>query len=326
MMRKLIQEERGNILALTALAMVCLIGFASLSIDVGIMLAARNQLQAAADAAALSGAMGLLDTQTECTARAIATASRNTCMSQPVVINSDNVTFPQPNQVMVQANRSVNLNFAGIIGLQTASVSATAVAVVGTLSSAKGLKPWGIPDIYEPGDRATIKAGELGAPSTNSSFFYPVDFPPVNRGTPEPGASNYEENIINGSDSEIGIGDILQVEPGNQVGPTHQGVSVLIGKDPGAYWDPSLGEYGGVANSNAGPDGSSASPRVVVIPMYDPDLPPDSGRNTISVTRLGVFFIDTFQGRDLKGYFMEGWAQGSLGGGNSMLKGVKLVL
>jgi hypothetical protein len=324
-MRKLIYDERGNILALTALAMVCLIGFASLSIDVGIMLAARNQLQAAADAAALSGAMELFDSQTECTARAIATAGRNICLNQPVVISSDNVTFPQVNQVMVQASHTVNLNFAGIMGLQTANVSAAAVAVVGSISSAKGLKPWGIPDLYKPGERATIKAGELGAPSTNSSFFYPVDFPPVNQGTPETGADKYKENIIEGSDSEIGINDILQVEPGNQVGPTHQGVTILIGTDPDAYWDPAFGEYGGVVNSNAGPDGSSASARVVVIPMYDPNEPPDSGRNTITITRLGVFFIDSFQGRDLKGYFMEAWAQGSLGGGNSMLKGVKLV-
>ena len=74
-MLKIIREERGNILAFTALAMVCLIGFAALSIDAGIMLAARNQLQAAADAAALSGAMGLFNNQTECTARAIDTAS-----------------------------------------------------------------------------------------------------------------------------------------------------------------------------------------------------------------------------------------------------------
>lgn len=325
-MKTFISEEKGNVVVFTAFSMVCLIGFAALSIDVGTLLTARNELQACTDAAALSGATGLLTNHTESTTRAIATAGRNACLNQPVILTSSNISFPQNNQVMVQALQSVNLNFTSVLGIGSANISAMAVAEVGTIIGTSGLKPWGVPDMnYQPGDVVSIKAGTLGAPGTNPSFFYPIDFPPVNRGTPESGASVYKSNIINGSDCYVGLSDIIQIEPGNMIGPTQQGVNGLISQDPGAYWDPTYGDQGGVVNSTAGPNGSSASPRVVIIPMYDPNQAPDSGRNTITVTRLGAFFVTGFQGKDLYGVFMEIWHHGTFGGGNSMLKGVKLV-
>jgi len=69
----------------------------------------------------------------------------------------------------------------------------------------------------------------------------------------------------------------------------------------------------------------ASSPRVVNIPLYDPLLPPDSGRNTIQVTGLASFFITGIHGGDVIGIFIEKITHGSFGNGNSLLKGVKLV-
>ena len=52
-------ERRGTILVLTAVLMVVLLGFVAMTVDVGFIELTRTQLQSAADAGALAGAMEL---------------------------------------------------------------------------------------------------------------------------------------------------------------------------------------------------------------------------------------------------------------------------
>ncbi|EUC19650.1 UNVERIFIED_ORG: putative Tad-like protein involved in Flp pilus assembly [Burkholderia sp. CF145] len=49
-------KQRGSVAVITAVSLVSLLGFAALAIDIGNLLVARNELQNAADAAALAGA------------------------------------------------------------------------------------------------------------------------------------------------------------------------------------------------------------------------------------------------------------------------------
>ncbi len=202
--------------------------------------------------------------------------------------------------------------------MPTADITATAIAAFGSLSGTGDLKPWAIPDLeFTLGVQVVLKAGALGAPGTEAGYFYPVDFPPQNQGTPIPGAQAYEENIINGSTMTIFIGDELLVEPGNMVGPTIQGINDIVALDPSAYW---AGDH--VAGSNF-PD--FTSPRICKIPFYDVNFPPDSGRNTVIVIRLGAFFLEGTQGRDVIGRFIRITTGGIWGPGPSDLMGVKLV-
>lgn len=53
------ENNRGQILVLVALSLIVLLGFAALAIDVGYFYHTKNQLQGAADAAALAGALAL---------------------------------------------------------------------------------------------------------------------------------------------------------------------------------------------------------------------------------------------------------------------------
>ncbi len=317
-MLKLLRGDSGNVLAITAAAMFSLLLFAALATDISYILTARNQMQSAVDAAALAGAAGLLNGESYATYMAIRYGLRNDCMRWPVIILPQDVTFPGINRIRVEAQRPLHTFFLHLVGMHTKIVSAEATAELGYVSGTTGLSPWAVPHYtYRAGDRVVIKAGELGAPATNPSFYYPVDYPPVNRGNPITGASEYEDNIKYGCDSYVEIGDVLAIEPGNMVGPTNQGVNYIINQDPNAYWD-------GQSVSGSAFSGFS-SPRIVKIPLYDPAYPPDSGRNTVRVTALAAFFIEGMQGKDLIGVFIQIITNGTPGGNWSLLRCVKLV-
>ncbi|MBN1894449.1 hypothetical protein JW906_08135 [bacterium] len=317
-MRRFSRHERGTLLVVGAVALFSMFGFASIAIDVGCIVTAKNQLQIAVDASALSGASGLIVDQDEAVSRAVATARRNTCIEKAVFVDPGHVEFPAADRIRVRANRSVPLFLAKLFGVQTAQISATAVAEIGTLVGTQGMRPWSVPDMHwMHGTAVVLKAGDKGAPGTNPSFYYPICFPPVNRGDPITGASIYEYHIVNGTDCTVSIGDEILVEPGNMVGPTRQGVDALIAMDPQAAWD------GTRVTGSLYPD--MTSPRIIKIPLYDPDLAPESGRNTIIVTGLASFFVTGMQGNNVIGIFLKKVTTGRFGYGNSLLKGVRLV-
>jgi hypothetical protein len=114
-------------------------------------------------------------------------------------------------------------------------------------------------------------------------------FPVVINPTEGPGGSNYRNNIATCDPTVIGPGTVLQVEPGNMVGPTAQGMRDLIALDPGARWNPN--KYGpGLGGVDGGCMASGAcalSPRLVAIPVFNPDtydLGRASGRIDITIT------------------------------------------
>ena len=85
--------ERGAVLIHVALAMTALCGFCAMAVDYGVLMAARSQAQAAADAGALAGATTLAFDDFEdifgtAEEAAIAVASANlVAQGAPVVVN-----------------------------------------------------------------------------------------------------------------------------------------------------------------------------------------------------------------------------------------------
>src|SRR5215831_2007675 len=63
MSMKILRDEKGQTLVLTALCGSVLLGFMALALDVGVLYHQRRALQTAADAAALAGALDYLYTQ-----------------------------------------------------------------------------------------------------------------------------------------------------------------------------------------------------------------------------------------------------------------------
>jgi hypothetical protein len=133
-------------------------------------------------------------------------------------------------------------------------------------------------------------------------------FQPVVLTPGENGGANYRDNIANCNDTVIGPGTVLTVEPGNMIGPTRQGMANLIAQDPGASWNQSLnGGLGGIQGGCTAAGTCARSPRLVAIPLYNPDVfnaGTPHGRTDITVIKILGFFMERMQGNDVVGRIM----------------------
>ena len=100
----------GNAIIFVTVAITTCIAFSVLTLDVGMILTTKIQLQNAADAAALAGASALiLGNQAEARSRAIAVASQNLAWQDgldQVVIGDLDVTFPSASRCRVRTHRT----------------------------------------------------------------------------------------------------------------------------------------------------------------------------------------------------------------------------
>ena len=168
----------------------------------------------------------------------------------------------------------------------------------------KGILLPGDVDSYGPGDGYTpdsvsLGGGDYGRLVTLKSggpndaiapgWYHPVVLTCV-------GGSCYEDDIGTCNTRVIGPGTVLDVEPGNMVGPTKHGMQDLIDLDPDAVWDPTLNDgRGGIDGGCMEAGTCDLSPRVVAIPVYDPDaydVGRASGRVEIHVTKVVGFFVN----------------------------------
>jgi Flp pilus assembly protein TadG len=83
--------------------------------------------------------------------------------------------------------------------------------------------------------------------------------------TGDTGGDDYRWNIANCNHTIYHWNDPLVQEPGDKEGPTIDGITELIAKDPGAYWDSNCNCVMGSSY------GDRQSPRIFPIPLFDPD-------------------------------------------------------
>lgn len=202
------------------------------------------------------------------------------------------------------------------------SFSAQAKIIYGQFCGTNCVKPWAPPDrwddadsdgLYDPGEfydpwitgyrypndvgtQITIKLRN----STNSpllGWYYPVDYPPINKGNPITGADQYREYIWGCEPYIIEPGDMVQLEAGNMVGPTNQGLDSLINMDPNATW-----VNGEVINS-----AFAVSPRIIKACLFDPTAgvkTDANGRKYLTVVKICILFIEGHSGADITVRFM----------------------
>jgi putative Flp pilus-assembly TadE/G-like protein len=251
----------------------------------------------------------------------------------------------QPNRVAVQVFRTVGRSnpvptlMGRLFGVDRVDVVAAATAEASAANAETCIKPFTIPDrwnekqtgAWDPDDTFDLYAAKnkplanpdeyiplkpYPDPNTNytgynvdrdrglqivlkannqskvsPSFYNPWALP--GRG----GASDYREDVANCNTSIIPIGALMTAEPGNMVGPTRQGLDELVDKDPNAVWDESCKC---VKNS-----AFRTSPRVVVIPVYDPvyyETGKQNGRNAdLKIANYLGFFIEAMTGNEVTG-------------------------
>jgi len=266
-----------------------------------------------------------------------------------LAIRDSDVTFPNTATVQAVVGRTtargnpVEMFLGRVLGWNTQDITAHSKAALFCSGGSNCLKPWSPPAKFTWNDTCDTNKkyynnGQLDAESTcemNSvevqgytnddvgtqillkfgdatsvvtpGHYQPVDYPAVNRGTPQTGADMYRTNIAGCSGSNntrVSINDQLEIEPGNMVGPTQQGLTDLIAQDPGATWNDSTKSIENSAFSNP-----MQSPRVALIPFYDPRFPQVSGRNMITVYQLGAVFIEAANGSgDVTGRFIKAMA------------------
>ena len=218
---------------------------------------------------------------------------------QPVTITAADVTFPSAKRVRVQTHRTVLTNnpvqlyFMRILDAShnnLGDMTASATAERTPIGATNCLKPWVIPDKWDDADGDSLwDPGELYDPITTgysvpedvgtviilkyntggstpkTGWYQPIKFGPVNRGGPDcNGADCYRTYISECEPYMVAIGDTMEFEMGNMIGPTRQGWSNLIDLDPNATFNSSTGTI----ENSAFP----ISPRMIKIALYDPTV------------------------------------------------------
>lgn len=121
-------SEEGQSLALFASGLIGLLGLVGMSVDVGMLLQTRADLQKSADAAAFAAAQDLPDTE-------LATTTTGEYVSSNGGDETGwTVEFANTDAVTVTTSRDIEYTFLSVLGLQSSTVTATATVEVGVVT------------------------------------------------------------------------------------------------------------------------------------------------------------------------------------------------
>ena len=286
-------SERGSVIAIVAVSAVFVLGFFTLSLDAGRLYVLKEQLQTAADAGALAGASLLPGSPTGATTAAINTVVANGVPAQDV---SATVSGATGTQLTVTITERAPLFFGPLIGIPSAQVSAVAGAAIGQLTTFSGLLPLGVEfSTWTTGQTYTIKIGN-GSDSNG-------DFGPVWFGDGSPGATTYEQDLINGTQLPISVGQTISTQPGDMVGPTEQGLSARLAACQASGQSLEDGQSG--TSSTA-----VNSPCMLYLPII---APPSGGRTTVTVLGFAAFWLEAVHGGKVTGVFINAVVNGTIG-------------
>lgn len=274
-MRRFLKSERGSVVVLVAAGMVMLMGFAAFAIDIGMMTIEKSRLQNAVDAAALAGAQELPDD----TSNADSTARDYVNEKNAYGGEIDSIVFSQDDRkITIEASKEIPFIFAKVLGISEGNVQVKASAIKGTASGMSGLRPFGIfedkIDLDEPG--IVLKVGSHGNESGNFGI---VGLANV-AGGGTTGGNIYEDNIATGCGETYSIGDKINTETGNKVGPTEDGLE-RISIDKGVEILYSEGKEYEYPN------------RLFIVPVIE-SIDPIHGTTEVEIIGFAAIFVESF--------------------------------
>lgn len=135
-------SQKGQVVIIFALLLVCLLGMAVFVVDFGSLYQNKGSLQTVADSAALAGAQELPDYPDDAIGKALEYAASNNVnitSEDTVEINSSLDTI-----TVILSNKEAPLYFAKIFGTSVANISAEAKAKVGRPIEMYNTVPWAI--------------------------------------------------------------------------------------------------------------------------------------------------------------------------------------
>jgi Flp pilus assembly protein TadG len=318
-----LRSQSGAVLIFVAVSMIGLLAFASIAVDYGVMWTGRSEAQNAADAGAIAGAHSLVLSEGDARAReaALKTTMAHRVFGQMVPAARVTVTVPffcptPYNVPPVQACIKVVVTrpdtptfFAKVVGVNSQTVNAMAVAMAGAGNASSCLRPWFIPDGWEehsspanttfnpgvdiyrlpnPGPGTGYTTAMIGTVITLTEGdphdtiapgnYYEADITGGGGGTSEysaaiTGCVGVTKHINPGTTCPLGSTDpgCMNILPGRRPNANINGAEALINADPYAYVDVSLHTVvSGCAPNCTGYQGLTISPRLVPVAMFNP--------------------------------------------------------
>ncbi|UMZ75035.1 TadE/TadG family type IV pilus assembly protein [Natranaerofaba carboxydovora] len=220
LIKKIFKEEKGSSAVLVAITIVVLFAFTALVVDLGLVYIERARLVSAAEASALAGASSFPyrdDGEYEEEHYDFAISEAKRIAEQNGLEDYEIQLLPedenQKKEIEVTAKRDVSYSFARVIGFNEQEVTGLAAAEAVPISGFLGVVPFGIPD----DDFEGYGVYELKIADGDEGNYQPLAL----GGT---GTSNYRDNLENGFDEMLRVGEIIDTEPGNMANPTKQGL------------------------------------------------------------------------------------------------------
>lgn len=318
--------ERGSVLAASALGMLSFLLAVGLGVDISHLYLAKNELQNAADSAALAGASGLNYQPSgigEATDRATKAMNSYQFQNTRVVFTPANVRFARNlsdfanGTDMNQASASgvasdikfvkvitpqspVNIAFVSMVLGSSVNLWADAVAGVSVpLNLFAGYLPVSV--ICDatctsavPGQMYTFRGGPQGSVSPGNYQILAID---------GAGASDDRIGLASGVKNVVGPGGYVDTKPGVSAGPVRQGLNTRFDDyasqlDP-VNFPPDLNVKEGITYAEyLDPNGPKQSPRnpgvanrrVVLIPIVK-ESEFGGGRTNVQIDHFGAFFL-----------------------------------
>ncbi|HEX2377389.1 MAG TPA: pilus assembly protein TadG-related protein [Gaiellales bacterium] len=297
---------RGQTLPVIVFCMFTLIGVAGAAIDVASWYQSKRSLQSAADAAALAAASQIPSGWSSALATGSSQYAKNGRAGDSVTYTANSVASPN-DSVVVTATRRAPSYFSRVFGIGPITVTATARATVSsftTVHSNQDIMPWGVMknsfvvgqsySLYT--DNSSSNNGALSLPYVNGS------------NCPVPNGANPYRDEIDGSLNAcpVSVGEQLDVKPGDNAGPTRQGIDDRI-----TSWKP-LDQIVQISPSGQATVVDSSSKQLVLIPIVeDPDGGTDwlNGSGWVRVVGFAWFVITgppgyTNNGKTVTGVFV----------------------
>ena len=334
--RRFGRDERGAAVIWFAVFVLISIMGGAIVIDYGDVVVERRDHQKSADSIVLAGIQELPEDSLLADQFAREWGLRNGISASDIVnLNVDNSCWSEHpaddpakiDSVSVDVSRPARLFLLSELGFSF-DVGAHAKACVGSLRETEGLRPWSIsilnspcfqhtggdtddPYNYEPlyGEECTIR---LESPSSQVGSIRLGDEEGDECNESGGGASKYKENIIEGSGATCEIGQIIDTEPGLQVGPTFDALLTLLISEGACddAWGNSNGydellESFSISDPTPGPDtvftprdcgwdedpGTPDTPRFVSLVLID-EFDDPTGFDSEPIIAFAGFFID----------------------------------
>ena len=219
-LKRRLTNSEGVVAIIVALLLVLFVGMMALVVDMGSLYEDRTSLQSVADAAALAGAQELPVSPSQAIQEATDYITKNRADIDIASMIIEISSTMDPNGI-IQDTIKVTVNNPdspirfNIYGDNSTNVRATATAMVGSSTEYKGCVPWyAVEGEWEAGEPYDLYLSKSGSVSFNGE---------------STGGDLYRDNIANGYDGILKIGDTIECLNGFKTGPTIQGTESRVG-------------------------------------------------------------------------------------------------